>query len=315
MKSSSKRAAILLFSSIVGVTFFTGTNANAVTLTADYSGLGTVYQDAAGQLYTSAAAGRTDVTSLVESDISTDFTYLQAAITLQWNETIHFQLTDLTGEGAVADSGINNEDANGRPSDSTIRISTGFNDFVDPTPFDNSEFTMSTGVTSLGGGQVNNKVFGDSTSLMASSTYDFLTLMIHETEHSLGISSGLTRFVSLVGAPDATPGAPNRSLTISAGLSGLPSDYVIPIEANSAHFPGSPVGNDPFGYAVVADPGWQYGQRALPTALDIEAIGQIEGATSSQINLNYLNSVPEPSSLALLAIGAVGFLGLRRRSV
>src|ERR1019366_608151 len=106
--------------------------------------------------------------------MSTDFTYLQTAITLPWNETIHFELANLTG--AVADSGINTEDANNRPSDSTIRISTGYNDFVDPTPFNNSGFAMATGTTSLGGGQVNNKVFGDSPTLMASNTYDFLAL-------------------------------------------------------------------------------------------------------------------------------------------
>jgi len=47
MKSSSNRAAVLLFSSIVGVTFFHRNECKAVTLTADYSGLGTVYQDAA----------------------------------------------------------------------------------------------------------------------------------------------------------------------------------------------------------------------------------------------------------------------------
>jgi hypothetical protein len=310
MRSSSKRASAILLSSIA--TLFVGSSAKALVLTADYSGLGTVYQDTTGQLYTSAAAGRTDVTSLIQSNIATDFAYLQTAIKVPWNETIHFQLTDLSSENAVADSGINAVDVNGRPSDSTIRISTGFNDFVDPTPFNNAEFVMATGTTSLGGGQVNNKVFGNNATLAASSTYDFLTLMIHETEHSIGISSGLDRFVNLAGQPDATPGAPNRSLTVSSALSGLPSDYVIPVEANSAHFPGSPEGNDPFGYTVVADPGWQFGQRALPTAIDIEAIGTVEGATADQIDLNYLNDVPEPASLTVIAIGIGGMLCRRR---
>jgi PEP-CTERM motif len=290
-------------------------HAGAVTITPDYSSLGTVYQDAAGQLYTAAGAGRSDVTATFKLDVSAAITYLQGAITLPWNESITFKLEDI-GTDAVADSGIDTitGDAAKRPATSTIRFNThtGFPSFIDPTPFNNSEFTMATSTAALGGGNVNNKRFGDATDAGgAKGRWDLLTLVLHETEHSLGISngqsSGFTRFLDLVGAVGTDP----RNLTIPKALSGLPNNFDIPIQPNSSHFIGDPTNNDTFGFAVVADPGWQTSQRALPTCLDILAIGQTEGATMAQINCGDL--VPEPSTLILLSLGFVGFAGCVRR--
>src|SRR5262249_785720 len=182
--------------------------AAAVTLTADYSSLGTVYQDASGNFYSSAGVGRTDVTATFKLDITTAFTYLQSAIKFPWNETVRFQLFDFTPNARVADSGITGFDGNGanntvnRPASSTIRYNThaGYSMFLDSTPGDNSEFSMSSGTAALGGGNVNNKLFGNATAAAASNRWDFLTLTIHELEHSLGISSGSQRFLSLAGA-------------------------------------------------------------------------------------------------------------------
>src|SRR6476646_7020910 len=77
----------------------------AVTLVPDYSSFGTAYQDAAGQLFTTAGAGRNDVTANFKKDVNAAFTYLQGAITLPWTETIKFTLEDI-GTTTVADSAI-----------------------------------------------------------------------------------------------------------------------------------------------------------------------------------------------------------------
>lgn len=282
---------------------------------ADYSALGTVYQDAAGQLYNAAAVGRADVTATFKSDIATAFAYLQNVILLPWNETITFKLEDI-GAGSVANSGIDTIDTNGRPATSTIRFNlrAGFPSFLDPTPFDDSEFSMATGTAALGGGNVNNKRFGGATAAGgALNRWDFLTLALHETEHSLGISngqsSGFTKFLDAAGAVGTDP----RNLTISKTLSGLTNDFDIPIQPNTSHFIGSPTGSSTFGYAVVSDPGWQKSQRALPTCLDILAIGQVEGATAAQIDCS-ASAVPEPSAILLLGLGALGLLSRARRT-
>jgi len=292
------------------------TDAAAVTLTPDYSSLGTVYQDATGNLYSSAAADRTDVTALMKTDISAAFTYLQNAILLPWTETVTFKIYDL-GPITVANSGIDTvtSDAAKRPKTSTVTytVHSGFPMFIDPTPFDNSEFTMSTGTAALGGGTENNKRFGNATAGGgAKDKWDFLTLTLHEVEHSLGISngqgSGFTRFLDLVGASNSTT---DRKLTIPKALSGLPNDFDIPIVKNTSHFIGDPTNNDTFGFAVVSDPGWSLSQRALPTCLDILAIGRVEGATANQIYCETL--VPEPGTIVLVGIAFMAGAGYRRR--
>jgi hypothetical protein len=287
-----------------------------VMLTADYSSLGTVYQDAAGAFYNTAGAGRDDITSIFKANISATFDYFSHSILLPWSEQISFTLFDFGNADTVGDSGIDTVDANGRPATSTIRfnLDPGIQYFVDPTPFDNSEFTMSFGTASLGGGQVNNQRFGDAVvGGVADGRWDFLTLVLHETEHSMGISSGLDRFLDLAGPT----GTPNRQFTIPASLSGLPSDFDIPVSQGGAHFVGDPVSGDTFGYMTTADPGWQKSQRALPTALDILAVCQTEGCTQAQVNTSLFTgpaaSVPEPGTLALLAPGLLPLLGLIRR--
>jgi len=138
-----------------------------------------------------------------------------------------------------------------------------------------------------------------------------LTLVLHETEHSLGISngqsSGFTKFLDQAGAIGTDP----RNLTIKKALSGLTNDFDISIQPNSSHFIGSPTGNSTFGYTVVADPGWQTSQRALPTCVDILAIGQVEGATMAQIDCSD-TAVPEPGTVFVCAMGA-SLLALRRQ--
>lgn len=308
--NTNQQSTYFCISAIIASLFAATPAANAVTLIADYSNLGTVYQDTAGNLYDAPGAGRADVTSLFQSNVSTAFTYLQNTVLLPWDHTVSFLLFPLVG--ADGDSLINSFDVNGRSSASTIRISTGFPEFIDPTPFDNSEFTLSYGTTPLGGGFVNNKRFGDAISGSgAEDKDDFLTLVLHETIHSLGISDNSQRFEDLVGPTGATP----RTLTVGSAVSGLPAAFNIPVLAGSGHFAGDPATNDIFGFTTVSTPGWSLGQRALPTGLDILALGQVNGATPSGLNLNdSALAVPEPSTALLGAMGVLGLLCRRKRN-
>jgi hypothetical protein len=277
----------------------------AVTITPDYSSLGTVYQDAAGNFFSAAGAGRTDVTNLFKTDVSTSIGYLQNAVQLPWNLTITFKLAALD-PNVAGDSVVNTIDGDNRPKTSTIRFSTdsSVKYFIDPTPTDNSEFSLTYADAALGGGNVNNKRFGDATmDGGAKDRADLLTLILHESVHSLGISSSLQRFLDKAGASNAA----NRKVTIPKALSGLTNDFDIPITTGSAHFDGS---NATFNFSSVSDPGWGIGQRALPTALDILALGEVEGAAANQLDVN----LPEPAGSLVILMSALAISARRRRA-
>jgi hypothetical protein len=231
------------------------------------------------------------------------------AILCDWNLSVTIQLANL-GLNTVADAAINTFDVNGRSATGTIRFNTNaaFSYFLDASPTSNTEFSMQTSTMSLGGGNVNNRRLGDATASAATNRWDMLTLSLHELEHTLGISSGSARFLNLVG-PTGAETDPLRMMTISNSLSGLASDFQIPFVPDSAHIAGSGA-NSNFNYTVVADPGWQKAQRALPTALDIYAVAQVNNC--DMFNLNPAQ-VPEPTTAALALGGLVCLIISRRR--
>ena len=283
--------------------------ASAVTITTDYSSLGTVYQNADGVFSSSAGAGFTDVTDLFKANVSTGISYLQNSILVPFNTTITFQLANL-GAGIVGDSEIMTSDVNNRPSSSTIRVNSGdINFFVDPTPLNNVEYMMTNTNAPLGGGMVNVSRFGNAVSSgPAENRVDLLTLAVHEMEHSLGYSDVTTRFTDAAGATEA----PNRAIIVPSTLTGLPSDLSLPFVSGSAHIDGVTQGGL-FNNTVVADPGFTFSQRALPTGAEIYGLCGVLGCNASQVNPS-ISAVPEPSEwLMFMAAGPLLLWASRRR--
>jgi len=127
-------------------------------------------------------------------------------------------------------------------------------------------------------------------------------------EHSLGFSSGTTRWDNVVNAAGDT-------LTVPTSVSGMPSSYDVPI--NGTHIDGV-AQNGLFNNTSIALPGFNSGERALLTGVDIQAICTIEGCAPDQMNTNpsaFALTVPEPGTLPLvgLAIAGLGFMGTYRR--
>ena len=284
--------------------------ASAVTITADYSQLGTVYQNSNGVLFNTMAAGLVDVTDLFKADVATGMAYLQNAIRLNWDTTITFRLADLKSV-AVGDSQITSSNSDRRPATSIIQVDTGnLSLFVDPTPADNSEFTLTNKSTLLGGGAVNISRFGNAVAAgPAAGRYDLVTLVVHETEHSLGFAD-TDRFIDLAGANNST----GRSLTVSKDLTGFAMDFAVPILGASAHIDG--VTQDAlFNDTTVAEPGFVAGQRALVTDVELYALCSAVGcATPADVNLGEaVAAVPEPTEWALLLAGGAVVAGVSRR--
>jgi hypothetical protein len=159
----------------------------------------------------------------------------------------------------------------------------------------------------LGGGDVNIGRFGTANTVEAASGYDFLSLVLHEIEHSIGFSSGTTRFTDAVDASGTL-------MSISSALSGLPGSFNVPIAGT--HIDGT-ADNGLFNNTTIALPGFNSGERALLTSVDILAVCQIEGCTSSQYDLDpsatSVSAVPESQSWSMMAAGLVALVGFSRR--
>lgn len=293
--------------------------ASALILTADYSDSsvsGGIFQTATGQLQSGPGGGATDITAIFKADIAAAFTYLQNSIKVAFNHTVTFKLFDFTGVGADGDSQITSEDANLRPDASIIRLdsSNSSHFFADATPFNNSEYNMSFVNAPLGGGTVNVGRYGTAVGGgLAEMRTDILTLVLHETEHSIGFSDGASRFVSAVG-PSTAAGGPSRDLTVPTSLTGLPSDFIIPFLSNSAHI-------DPFlqsgvyEHTVTAEPSFGEGDRWLTTGAEFYGLCTILGCAADEVNPNLVgpNAVPEPGSLLLMAVAGLGLIATTRR--
>lgn len=296
----------------------TATPVSALILTADYTDMsvsGGIYQTAAGQLASTDLGGTaTDISSVFKANVSAAFTYLQNSIKVAWNETITFKLFDFQAAGinADGDSGITGLDANDRPASSTIRLDSSSlsSFFVDMTPFDNSEYTMNYIDATLGGGVVNVGRYGSAVAGgVAENRTDVLTLLLHELVHSVGFNF-LDRFDAAAGGP---VGQPNRKITVSAALSGLPSDFDLPFLSASDHVDPVAAGGL-FEHAITAEPSFGANERWLPTGAELLALCVVEGCAANEVNPNLVgNAVPEPGSLCLAGLAGLGLIAATRR--
>ena len=291
--------------------------ASALTLVADYSDptvSSGIFITDAGQLASSDLGGTaTDVTDLFKSNVSAAFTYLQNSIQVPWTETVTIKLFDFqaAGIGADGDSSIDSTYiSDGRPASSTIRLdsSSASSFFIDPTPFDNSEYDMNFVDATLGGSTVNVGRYGSAVSgSAAENRTDVLTLFLHELVHSTGFNF-LDRFDDLAGPV----GAADRKITVPTSLTGFAFDFELPFLSESDHV-------DPFAdgglfeHAITAEPSFGANDRWLPTGAELYALCVVEGCTAGQVNPNLVAAaVPEPETYALLLAG-LGLIGLVRR--
>jgi hypothetical protein len=109
-------------------------------------------------------------------------TYLQPTTPLNLN----IEITDLP-TGQLAEANITGFDPTGRPNSGTLYLDTDANGlgwYIDPTPWDNSEFSTSLTDTAY-------RATPDS---LAYGHYDLLTTLLHETSHLQGFIAGYSNF-------------------------------------------------------------------------------------------------------------------------
>lgn len=294
--------------------FFSAAPAFAMTITADYSLLGTVYQNERGVL---SNTNGTDVTDIFKSNVQTSINYWQNAILLNtWNMTINFKL-DTLSTSIAGISHIDSFDSNTRPLMTTISVGNSATPFyIDPTPADNSEFKLVDFSILAGTDTVNSGRFGAAVDTSASGRYDLLSLILHEMEHALGFDASNADNTRYTSAIDKT----RKILTVPTLVSGLGSPFDIPV--TGTHIDGAASGRI-FNNTSLALPGFNSGERALLSGVDILAICTIEGCDASQVNTNPSavlqpvntspSAVPEPDTLLLMSVAGLGMMGMVRR--
>jgi hypothetical protein len=164
--------------------------------------------------------------------------------------------------------------------------------FVDATPLLNEEYTtLESHLGTVNGTSLNYSV-GFSGGTGAAADFDLLTVLIHEIGHALS-------FVN----PDIFVDYADGDVDITAPrpLAGL----ALPL--NGAHL-GRPAGYA--GMSPLMFPFLDPGERRLISDADLLFVAQ--SGLWQQLNPDRFHSVPEPSTLLLLGLGAAGSLRRRR---
>ncbi len=284
--------------------------ASALALFADYSDPSLssgIWQTSAGQILGfDPGNGAVNVTTVFKANISAAFTYLGNSVLGGGDLTVHFGLENLGPLGADGYSQVVSIGPNGLPDVTRIVLDNSplSSFFLDPTPFDNSEYTMNYVDAILGGGLVNVGRYGSAlVGSDAANRTDILTLALHELIHSAALSA------------DTPEGNADRKRTIPTALTGFTSDFDLPFLSASNHI-------DPFAqgglfeHTVTSEPSFGNNDRWLLTGVEIFGICVVQGCTANQVNPNLVGNVPEPSTMMLLA-PAFGLMAMfvRRRKL
>ena len=173
-----------------------------------------------------------------------------------------------------------NYDGTGRTTSAEIRFNSAIpNWFMDTTPLDNSEFApLQVTSRDLGGGlmEIRRRY-----ARITVTSYDMLSVALHEIGHSLGMHSG-----NVSGDINVTGGPFDGALIIMSGAH---------ININrTLMFPSTD------------------GSRHLISQMDLAAICTV--ANYTQCDYSAVTAVPEPSTWLLFAFGATGLAMLRRRT-
>lgn len=221
--------------------------------------------------------------------------------------TIDFKLMNLGGD---AQAGLTRYDTKDAVTGFVKTATIWFNNnttrwFIDRSPHRDNEFTMATSElnqNSATTAKVNSGRY--STASTIGNNWDLLAVAKHEIGHALGI-----------GENDGDPANYNLydneiadgDIDIDAAFAGLFPGGVLPvtkIDVDNSHFDGTAAGGV-YNNTLMADPGFQRGQRAVQSDLDILAIGAVYNLAAKDIHLNPLH-IPEPASWLLA--GTMGAL-------
>jgi hypothetical protein len=213
--------------------------------------------------------------------------YWESRILDPFDFAIEIGFTRFTGALAAAFRGVP-----GAVGTIAVAFDRGF--FVDPTPFDHSEYTQtSLKFRDFGEGLVNSQYgFGGATG-PATAGFDLFTILLHEIGHTLGI-----------GLDDPFLDG-STSIEIEAPLPFAGS--IVPI---------FPVGSlDPGHLALGASlmssaSGLPQVDRNLPSDIDILAVAQSGGFT--EVVLNGFQPIDAPGTAALLLAGSMAWLVVTR---
>lgn len=169
--------------------------------------------------------------------------------------------------------------------------------FVDPTPFDNSEYAETvTTFEDLGGGLLNTG-FGFRGPTAAAAGMDLFTILLHEIGHTLGVDLSL-----------------NGSIIVPPPLPFAGSEIPVDIAAGP---PMRVTGHLALPQALMNPSAGLLGpaplKRTLPSDADILAVAT--NGRFQNIRLNGFVQVDEPGTLALLLAACTGVVAFRRNRV
>ena len=177
-------------------------------------------------------------TAAEESVIDASISMWESLLSVPEDRTVSLTFENTSLVGALGDASGYTMDVLGNPMGADIRINSDISFFVDPTPFDNSEFTLS--------GHDGPFHFDANNGGAADGSWDLLSLVSHEMGHALGWAANFDRFDSRLIGLDYN--GENFNVTLADG--GHPQDD----------------------FDLMGVPGFQISERTLISDLDRQVV-------------------------------------------